>query len=216
MRLIDIAKIVRGSSPRPQGDTRYFGGSIPRLMIADITRDGMYVTPQIDSLTEEGAKLSRPMKKNDIVIAVSGNPGLPAILSCDCCIHDGFAGLRDLDTSKIIVEYLYYVLAHKINDYSNIAIGGIFKNLTTDDIKNIEIPVPSLQIQQEIVSKLDAEIAYIKQTEKVIEVQQGKIKNIIAKLWQENSDKLVDTITQLPNSFDLLLEKAVRPFPSKK
>ena len=28
----------------------------------------MYVTPSIDSLTEEGAGLSRPMKKGDVVI----------------------------------------------------------------------------------------------------------------------------------------------------
>jgi type I restriction enzyme S subunit len=29
-------------------------GNIPRLMIEDLTRDGKYVTPQVDSLTEEG------------------------------------------------------------------------------------------------------------------------------------------------------------------
>ena len=34
-----------------------------RLMVADITRDGMYATPRIDSLTEEGATKSRPMKR---------------------------------------------------------------------------------------------------------------------------------------------------------
>jgi type I restriction enzyme M protein len=56
-----INTIVRGSSPRPQGDPQYFGGPVPRLMVADITRDGMYATPQIDSLTELGATKSRPM-----------------------------------------------------------------------------------------------------------------------------------------------------------
>jgi type I restriction enzyme S subunit len=55
----ELCNLVRGSSPRPQGDKRFFGGSVPRLMIADITRDGTFVTPQIDSLTIEGATKSR-------------------------------------------------------------------------------------------------------------------------------------------------------------
>ncbi len=58
-RLDSLCDLVRGSSPRPQGDPRFFGGPVPRLMIADITRDGVHVKPNIDSLTLEGAKKSR-------------------------------------------------------------------------------------------------------------------------------------------------------------
>jgi hypothetical protein len=84
-RLGSLCELVRGSSPRPQGDPRFFGGPIPRLMIADITRDGMHVRPQIDTLTEEGAKRSRPMRAGSVVMAVSGAVGLPAILEIDAC-----------------------------------------------------------------------------------------------------------------------------------
>ena len=106
VKLEDFCAIVRGSSPRPKGDSRYYGGSIPRLMVADITRDGMYSTPQIDSLTVEGAKKSRPMNKGDVIITVSGNPGLPTILVVDACIHDGFVGLREIN-DNVNREYLY-------------------------------------------------------------------------------------------------------------
>ena len=41
-----LAEIVRGSSPRPKDDPDYYGGPVPRLMVADITRDGMYATPK--------------------------------------------------------------------------------------------------------------------------------------------------------------------------
>ena len=50
----DVCELVRGSSPRPKADPLYYGGNVPRLMVADVTRDGMFVTPQIDFLTEEG------------------------------------------------------------------------------------------------------------------------------------------------------------------
>jgi type I restriction enzyme, S subunit len=104
-----LCDLVRGSSPRPQGDARFFGGPVPRLMIADITRDGKYVLPTIDSLTEEGAKKSRPMSKGSVVMAVSGAVGLPSILAVDACIHDGFVGFRKLDPS-ILPAFLYHFL----------------------------------------------------------------------------------------------------------
>jgi len=155
VKLGDVANIVRGSSPRPQGDPRYYHGSVPRLMIEDITRDGKFVTPLVDSLTLEGAKLSRPMKKGDLVITVSGRTGVPAILNVDCCIHDGFAGLRDL-SEKIDVNYLFYYLSSLTKITSQQAVGAIFKNLTTDQLKDLQIPLPPLPEQQRIASLLDA------------------------------------------------------------
>ncbi|VVB89949.1 Type-1 restriction enzyme MjaXIP specificity protein [uncultured archaeon] len=133
----DISDIVRGSSPRPKADPKYYGGNVPRLMISDVTRDGMYVTPATDFLTEEGAKQSRPMKKGEVVIAVSGNPGLPGILKVDACIHDGFVGFRNL-SSKVMHEFLYYYLYHQKENSNSQSVGAIYKNLTTDQIKRVE------------------------------------------------------------------------------
>ncbi|HAS47237.1 MAG TPA: hypothetical protein DCS93_42540 [Microscillaceae bacterium] len=153
--LSTLATIVRGSSPRPKGDPRYYGGSIPRLMVSDVSRDGMYVTPQIDFLTEEGAKKSRPMKKGDVIIAVSGDPGEPCILNVDACIHDGFVGLRDLDTKLIFSPYLYQYLKLVKERNKAQAVGAIYKNLNTDQIKKIKIPLPPLSTQQHIAQILD-------------------------------------------------------------
>jgi len=154
MKLSQICEIVRGSSPRPKGDTRYFGGDFPRLLIADITRDGMYVTPKIDFLTEEGVGKSRLMKKGDLVVAVSGDPGRPSILNVDACIHDGFVGLRNLNKSYISTELLYYFFKYQKARNKGKAEGAIFKNLTTAHIKNIEIPAISADNQLKIVTFL--------------------------------------------------------------
>ena len=106
-RLSDISQIIRGASPRPKGDPRYYGGSVPRLMVEDLTRDGIFVSPKIDSLTVEGARLSRLLPKGSLVLVCSGTPqavGLPAILSVDSCIHDGFLGIVNIN-EQLIVEY---------------------------------------------------------------------------------------------------------------
>ncbi|HQV51679.1 MAG: restriction endonuclease subunit S [Flavobacteriales bacterium] len=142
-----LCEVVRGSSPRPQGDARYFGGPVPRLMVADLTRDGMYVTPQIDSLTIEGSQRSRPMKRGDLVMAVSGKPGLPAILMVDCCIHDGFAGFRDFDKG-FDLRFIYHYLNMLAVGVSDKSVGAIFKNITTEEIRRMRIPLVPLKAQE--------------------------------------------------------------------
>jgi restriction endonuclease S subunit len=142
-----ICSIVRGSSPRPQGDPRYFGGPVPRLMVADLTRDGWCVTPQIDSLTIEGAKRSRPVEAGTIVMAVSGNVGVVARLKIDACIHDGFIALNALDVTRVDPNYLLYCLHMLKASHEKRKAGAIFQNLTTNDIKNMPVPLPSIEQQ---------------------------------------------------------------------
>jgi restriction endonuclease S subunit len=144
----DICDLVRGSSPRPQGDLRYFCGPVPRLMIADITRDGVYVLPKIDSLTVEGAKKSRPMKTGEVVMAVSGAVGLPAILSVDACIHDGFVGFRSL-SDEVSSEYFYNFLAAYRRLSIGQAVGATFQNLKTDQVRAWLVPLPTRAKQAE-------------------------------------------------------------------
>lgn len=146
--LDDLCVLVRGSSPRPQGDPRFFKGPVPRLMIADITRDGLYVIPKIDSLTKQGAERSRPMDRGSAVMAVSGDVGLPAILGCDACIHDGFVGFREL-SAKLLPIYFYFVLKIRQKWNKALATGAIWQNLTTDQVKEWRIPIPPRTKQQQ-------------------------------------------------------------------
>ena len=179
-----ISTIVRGSSPRPQGDPKFFGGPIPRLMVADITRDQMYATPQIDSLTELGATKSRPMTKGEVVITVSGNPGLPTILAVDACIHDGFVGLRELSTD-VLPEYLYFALLALHASHGSQSVGAVFKNLTTDQIRGFKIALPSFTTQQAVIAEIEAEQALVAANRELIARFEQKIQTTLARIWGE-------------------------------
>ena len=183
VKIGSLAEIVRGSSPRPKDDPDYYGGPVPRLMVADITRDGMYATPQIDSLTYEGAKKSRPMKKGDVIITVSGNPGLPTILAKDACIHDGFVGLRDLKSDLVIPAYLYFNLLARHEIHGSQSVGAVFKNLTTHQIRDFEIPLPPLTTQQAIVAEIEAEQSLVAANRELVERMEGKVRAAIGRVW---------------------------------
>ena len=155
MRLGDIGRVIRGASPRPQGDPRYFGGPIPRLMVQDVTRDGKWVTPQIDSLTEEGAALSRPCAAGTLTIVCSGNVGVVSILAVDACIHDGFLALIDIDESIAVKDFLFHSLSTLRQQFENGAThGGVFTNLTTSVISQFEVSCSLIPEQQRIADCL--------------------------------------------------------------
>lgn len=151
-----LCKLVRGSSPRPQGDARFFGGPVPRLMIADITRDGLLVTPRIDSLTQEGASRSRAVKAGTIAMAVSGNIGLVSRVAVDACIHDGFVAFMDLDESRVRAGYLLHYLNQAKSLHDQNKAGAIFINIKTGDIKALAIPVPTIKAQDAFITKVEA------------------------------------------------------------
>ena len=178
----EICDIVRGSSPRPKGSSHFYGGPIPRLMVADITRDGMHSTPKIDSLTAAGAARSRPMNKGDVVITVSGNPGLPTILAVDACIHDGFVGLRNL-REDVNCEYLYWNLLSNHQAHGLESVGAVFQNLTTRQVKEFKVPLPSLETQQAIVAEVQAEQALVEANRELIQRFEGKIHAAIGRVW---------------------------------
>jgi restriction endonuclease S subunit len=126
------------------------------------------------------------MKRNDVVMAVSGNPGLPAILMVDAYIHDGFVGFRNL-SDEVIPEYLYHLFSHLKEHSNSQSIGAVFKNLTTDQIKDLDIPLPPLSIQRRIVSEIEAERVLVEANRKLIEVFEKKVQAKLAEVWGEEA-----------------------------
>ena len=144
----DLCRLVRGSSPRPKGDARFYGGPVPRLMVGDITRDGFWVTPKIDSLTDEGALRSRPVPAGTVVMAVSGDVGAVATVQVPCCVHDGFVAFLDLNETAFDSQFFMFQFHLLKMTHDRRKAGAIFQNLTTKDIKAIRLPAPPLELQR--------------------------------------------------------------------
>ena len=124
------------------------------------------------------------MNKGDVIIVVSGNPGLPTILAVDACIHDGFVGLREVN-ENVNSEYLYWNLLSQHERNAMQSVGAIFKNLTTSQVKEFEVPLPPLETQRAIVAEIEAEQTIVNANRELIERFNKKIEKIIAGVWNE-------------------------------
>ena len=172
----EICTVVRGASPRPKGDPRYFGGQIPWIMISDITKTkGKYLYETRDHVTEAGAKRSRLLCKGTIILSNSGSIGIPKILAVDGCIHDGFVAFLDLP-SWISSDYLYYYfdsIGQRLRDAFKQGITQT--NLNTKIVREIPVPLAPPAEQERIVSKVEAMLNDIETVERWCEQSIGRV-----------------------------------------
>jgi type I restriction enzyme, S subunit len=156
-RLGSLARIVRGSTPRPAGDPRFFNGvDVPWITVGEITRSpSVFLDSTETRLTFEGAERSRLLKCGTVVLSNSGwTLGVPKILRIDGCANDGVAAFLDLDHS-ILPEFLYWSLARLTHYFRNVvAAGGDQPNLNTAGIAAVEILLPPISLQQTFLSQM--------------------------------------------------------------
>jgi type I restriction enzyme, S subunit len=155
-KLDGLARVIRGASPRPKGDPRYFGGEIPWLMISDLTRCADRVVRDVrETVTVAGKQKSVYLPPGTLVLTNSATVGLPRFLGVSACIHDGFLAFLDVDV-KIHLQYLYSFFEQMRSRISDLAPEGTQKNLNTGIVKAIELPVPPLGLQEEFAQRVEA------------------------------------------------------------
>jgi len=169
-----ISSIVRGSSPRPAGDKRYFNGSfIPWLTVASLTNisDSQIVVIQTETyLTEEGSKQSRQLEKGTLILSNSGATlGVAKILGIRCCANDGIAAFINWNENEVDRRYAYYYLNSRTKYFRDVvAPGNGQPNLNTDLIGLENIPLPPLPEQRAIARVLSTWDEAINKTQALI------------------------------------------------
>lgn len=88
---------------------------------------------------------------------------------------------------KVIREFVASVF--KSNQFINLAKNFAQKavnqaSIKTSDLKSIKIPPPPLEVQQEIVGRIEKEQSLVYSNKELIQIFEAKIKDEINKLWE--------------------------------
>jgi type I restriction enzyme S subunit len=156
--ITDVCEVVRGASPRPAGDPRFFGGmgTIPWITVGELTKDSdKYLLSTSCFLTEAGMAKSRCIVPGTLLLTNSGvTLGVPKISMIEGCINDGSVALLGLE--EPLKSYVYYVLRSKTQDLRSINQGAAQPNLNTSIVKAIRFMLPDCSKEQsEVVRRIE-------------------------------------------------------------
>lgn len=152
----NYVKCNRGRfSIRPRNDPRYFGGEIPFIQIGDLPREGGYINSHVQTLNNDGLKVSKMFPKNTVVIAIVGATiGNTGILGYNMCFTDSMVGINTGNLSlNLYIDF--YLRLEKENLRRISYAGGGQPNIKLELLNEYPIPLPPIEEQLEIVRRVE-------------------------------------------------------------
>jgi type I restriction enzyme M protein len=171
-----VAEIISGQSPEGKHYNQN-GNGFPFYQGKKEFSD-MYISkPNIWT-----TQITKIAKKGDILMSVRAPVGPVNFATQEICIGRGLAAIRP--NNKIEPMYLFFYLKFiEANIYGNG--GSVFDSIGRDQIKKIKIPLPSVEIQRQIIIKIENEQKIIGANKELITIFEKKIKDKIADIWSE-------------------------------
>jgi type I restriction enzyme M protein len=128
-------------------------------------------------------------QKGDVLVSAVGTIGIMWVVADNRKFYFKDGNLIWIKNLKgIDPTYLKFVLetafAFRMAELTN---GAAYNALTIIKLKQLEIPFPSLSIQQQIVNRIEQEQQLINANKQLIQIFEQKIKDEINKLWQSDT-----------------------------
>lgn len=152
-RLGDVCIVIGGSTPRTD-ISEYWNGEYNWFTPAEID-ESKYFSESERKITDSAVKSAGlTLLPVGTVLLTSRAPiGKLGILTQEAYCNQGFKNLVCKD--GLFNEYLFYALQYLKEDIQSKGRGATFKEISKKITESIEIPVPPMEAQQQIVAELD-------------------------------------------------------------
>ena len=186
----DLAVVIGGGTPDTTVKS-YWDGEIQWFTPSEIGKN-KYVDSSLRTITEVGlnnssAKLLPP---NTILLSSRATIGECSLSLRECATNQGF---QCLVSKKCNVDFLYYLIQTKKKDLIRKSCGSTFLEISANEVRKIQVSVPSDVEQQKIAELLSLIDERIATQNKIIE-DLKKLKSAISKHLFARKDLLETTI----------------------
>lgn len=153
-RLGDVCKTGAGGTPLKSVKEYYDGGDIPWLLSGEVSQGEIHKSNNF--ITKKGLEGSsaKIFPKNTVLVAMYGaTAGQVGMLKIEAATNQAVCGI--LPDKKFVPEFLYYTMLHKQAELIATATGNAQPNVSQIKIKNLQIPLLTIDEQKRIVAILD-------------------------------------------------------------
>ena len=181
VKLGEVCETGSGGTPSKE-NKNYWDGDI--LWYSSGELNDQFTTESKEKVTEEGVKNSNAkiFPKGSLLIGMYDTAAFKmSILRTDACFNQAIFAVKP--NSLIDIKYLHLFFLTNKEGYLSQRSGARQKNLSKGFIDDIIISLPHIEIQQQIVFEIEKERELVEGNEKLVEVYENKVKNVIQKIW---------------------------------
>ncbi|MFK4855549.1 restriction endonuclease subunit S [Lactococcus petauri] len=157
VRFSAVSSIVRGGSPRPIKEfITEANDGINWIKIGDTDKGGKFINSTKEKIKPSGLNKTRFVTQGTFLLTNSMSFGRPYILNVDGAIHDGWLAISNYE--KVFSrDFLYLVLSSNLaySQFLGLISGAVVKNLNSDKVASLLVPVPPLMEQTRIVNQVE-------------------------------------------------------------
>lgn len=128
------------------------------------------------------AKLIPP---NSVILSTRATIGRVGINRVELATNQGFKNIIIKDTNKVLVDFVALMIKQLVPQMESLATGGTFKEISKGKLAELQIPLPPLEIQKEIVAEIEGYQNRILDLQAEIDSNEQKINDKIASVWGE-------------------------------
>ena len=165
--LKDVFDTRNGYTPSTSNNQFWDDGIIPWFKMEDIRDNGRILNDSNLHITTSAIKGKGLFKANSIILATSATIGEHALITVEHLSNQRFTNFypKECYLNIINMKFVYYYM-YRIDEWCKQHINqGGFASVDMGGLYNLEIPIPSFQEQQRIVSILDTFEASIQNLE---------------------------------------------------
>lgn len=169
-KLGNMANILRGASPRPIKDKKWFdtNSRIGWIRISDVTSQNGRVYTLGQHLSKKGQEKTHVVSSQTLLLSIAASVGYPVITYVETGVHDGFI---IFDKPKFNLDFMFFKLQSIQNIWSKYGQPGSQVNINSSIVANTSISIPNIKEQKKISILL-------KKIEENIHLQQNKINKL--------------------------------------
>ena len=182
----ELFSVVSGGTPKSSVE-EYWNGGVAWATLVDLPPNGFITeirtterTISERGLRESSAKL---FPEGSIVVSTRATIGRIGINRIPIATNQGFKNIVIKDPGRAMPEYVALTLTKLVPTMQAWASGGTFKEISKTKFCELQIPLPPLSVQQEIVAEIEGYQRVIDGAHKLIEHTERKIEATIARVW---------------------------------
>ena len=170
-RLGDIGKIITGNTPKTSETLNYSSNDICFIKPSDILDGEITVINDSEFYISNHARdKARILPPKCVLVTCIGIIGKVAINTVECAFNQQINAIVP-DQSKCLTEYLAYAIQNKQKEMQDIANAPVVPILNKTQFSDIEISLPSIELQSQIVAKIGS-------IDKLISLRKGQLSKL--------------------------------------